>query len=241
MNRVFVCGDTHGENDLGKIKRLQQSENKLDMGDYLIICGDAGIVWSKDTLDDSIKLYESFGTNILFVDGNHENFDMLNGYEVTKWNGGDVHRISEHIIHLMRGQVFDICGKIIFTMGGAESWDKENRIEHESWWKEESIGLYDRIATIFLNGLEKYDNKVDYVITHTLPTTAIEKYIKQLTACGEDIPPYLAKKLIQTQSTEALDLIYKHLKFKHWYCGHFHTDDTFDKFTILYSNIVELK
>ena len=99
MNRIVIVGDTHGIKDAGKIKRLQESDKKLDYGDYIIICGDVGIVWSKETLKESIEFYENFGTNILFVDGNHENFDMLKEYKKEKWNGGDVHKISEHIIH----------------------------------------------------------------------------------------------------------------------------------------------
>lgn len=37
----------------------------------------------------------------------------------------------------MRGQVYSLSGKTIFTFGGANSTDKEQRIEHISWWKEE--------------------------------------------------------------------------------------------------------
>lgn len=63
----------------------------------------------------------------LFVDGNHEIFDLLNAYPVENWHGGKIHRIAPSIIHLMRGQLFDIEGKSFFTMGGAESHDREFR------------------------------------------------------------------------------------------------------------------
>ena len=84
MNRIFVCGDTHGMRDVKKLKILCNTEN-LDFGDYVIICGDAGIVWSDELTKTHIEFYESLGVNILFVDGNHENFDKLKHYPMETW------------------------------------------------------------------------------------------------------------------------------------------------------------
>lgn len=58
------------------------------------------------------------------MDGNHENFKQLNAYDVDIWNGGKVHFIENEIIHLMRGQVFEIDGTRFFTFGGVYSIDK---------------------------------------------------------------------------------------------------------------------
>ena len=69
MNRIVLCGDTHGILDTGKVVRYQEGPNKLDKNDYFIICGDCGLVWDSDTLNDCVDFYQSFGTNILFVDG----------------------------------------------------------------------------------------------------------------------------------------------------------------------------
>lgn len=41
------------------------------------------------------------------------------------------------IYHLMRGQVYNICNKSIFTFGGASSIDRNLRVDGVSWWKEE--------------------------------------------------------------------------------------------------------
>ena len=62
---------------------------------------------------------------------------MLKEYPVTLWNGGYVQKITDSVIHLMRGQVFTIEGKKIFVFGGAESIDKEYRIPGVSWWPQE--------------------------------------------------------------------------------------------------------
>ena len=83
----------------------------------------------KKTLEANLKPYTELPFSVLFVDGNHENFDLLNSYPVEIWKGGKVHRVKPNITHLMRGQVFEIEGKTIFTFGGATSIDRDFRTE----------------------------------------------------------------------------------------------------------------
>ena len=239
MNRIFVCGDTHGGHDLKKLVDLSEKE-KLDYSDYIIICGDAGIVWSYDTLEEDIKLFEDLGATILFVDGNHENYDILNKYKVESWNGGKIHKISERIFHLLRGQVFNILGKTFLTLGGADSSDKEDRQEHISWWSDESI-TYGDVFEAKIN-LEKVNNNVDYVVTHTPSTKTLSELVGILTSCGEEIPYFLQKKILPSQSSDMLDFIHKKVKFKHWFCGHLHIDENISNVSMLYNdNIVKIK
>lgn len=75
--------------------------------------------------------------NICFIDGTHENFSLLNGYGVSEWNGGKVHKIYDNLYHLMRGQVYNIDGKSVFTMGGGESPDIDIRSENDGWSRDE--------------------------------------------------------------------------------------------------------
>ena len=128
----------------------------------MIVCGDAGLVWHGDKSDDpQLDRLEALPFTVLFLDGNHENFDALNEYPVEEWHDGKVHRIRPHVIHLMRGQAFELQGRTFFTMGGAQSHDiadgildmdspdfyerydslRRNRgqfrINHISWWLEE--------------------------------------------------------------------------------------------------------
>ena len=37
---------------------------------------------------------------VLFIDGNHENFDILEEFPLVEWNGGLVHEIDSGIISL---------------------------------------------------------------------------------------------------------------------------------------------
>ncbi|WP_260504042.1 hypothetical protein [Paenibacillus illinoisensis] len=69
--------------------------------DYVIIVGDFGLIWDGSNEDRYwlkwLDKTKSFTT--LFLDGNHENFDLLEQYPVENWNGGKVHRINKSVIH----------------------------------------------------------------------------------------------------------------------------------------------
>lgn len=238
MNRIVLTGDTHGILETGKILRYQESLQKLDESDYLIICGDAGIVWDEDTLKDCIDYYSSFGTNILFVDGNHENFDLLKTFKVETWNGGKVHKLADNVIHLMRGQVFELCGKKILTLGGADSTDKEDRVEHISWWKDETFDTMDMVEA--LENLKKNNDNVDYVISHAPTNECLDLLYKLFTQCGESVPYYLGKKLKYSTSSSNLQEIKDKITFKKWFCGHIHIDETVGKYRVLYSDFEEI-
>ena len=120
---IFITGDTHRELDIHTINPREFVEGRtLTRDDYVIICGDFGCIWDGGSGDRFwLNWLESEGWNTLFIDGNHENFDVLNQYPEETWHGGKVHRIRSNIFHLMRGEVFDIEGKSFFTFGGASS------------------------------------------------------------------------------------------------------------------------
>ena len=92
--------------------------------DYMIVCGDFGCVWNGDKSDDTqLDRLEALPFTVLFVDGNHENFDALNKYPVEEWRGGKVHKIRPQVIHLIRGQMLELQDRSFFTMGGAQRYD----------------------------------------------------------------------------------------------------------------------
>ena len=136
----YITGDTHGTVDWEKINTSNFPEQKYmsTQNDFLIVTGDFGGIWDGAEQDRYVlKAYDQRNFTTLFIDGNRENHDLLDKYPVEKWNGGKVHKISDRVIHLMRGQVYSIFGTTFFTMGGAESTDKEYRKEGESWWARE--------------------------------------------------------------------------------------------------------
>ena len=126
---IYVTGDLHGHIDISKLNMKNFSDQKhLTKKDYLIICGDFGLIWNNSNQELYWRKWlENKNFTTLFCDGNHENHVLLNKYPIEQWNGGKIHRISNSIIHLMRGQVFIIDGLKFFVMGGAVSVDKEFR------------------------------------------------------------------------------------------------------------------
>jgi predicted phosphodiesterase len=226
---ILVTGDTHGTIDYNKIK-LIHNYNILSKNDYLIIAGDFGGVRNKNTLERDLSYYTKLPFMVLFIDGNHENFDLLNSYPISIWNGGKVHIIKDNIIHLMRGQVFTIEDKTIFTFGGGTSIDKYRREEHISWWKDE-IPNREEIEEGKRN-LLKYGNKVDYIITHSIDSMTL--YNPALYIYGNKCEAF--------EDNFILDYFEENIEYKHWYFGHYHIDAKLnDKKTALYNDVVELE
>lgn len=228
---IYITGDTHGQHDFAKIRFFANEIRTAGKDDYLIITGDFGAVWNEKTLKEDLMPYESLPFTVLFVDGNHENFDLLH-YSfpvIEEWNGGLIRRISKNIIHLLRGQVYEIEGKKIFTMGGATSVDRAFRTEHVSWWEDEFITLSD-MKTAYEN-LKKVNYKVDYIITHSCDERALY------------YPPLVGRTFQTDKYPEnaILSEFEEKVEYKHWYFGHYHMDgDLTDKKTVLYNEIIKL-
>ena len=227
--RIFVTGDTHGTFDIGKVMRFFEGrEDEFTKDDFLIICGDVAVCgFSAADEAETRRILCDLPVTVLWIDGNHENFDLLGEYPVDEWNGGKVHFICDDIIHLMRGQVFDIGGTTFFTFGGAYSIDRESRIKGRTWFPEE-LPNKEEYAEGWRN-LKQHDFEVDYILTHTAPAEII------------DSMGYYAESDDEDELRDYLQEIAENTEFKAWYFGHFHEDCVTDeKFFCLYDDIVEL-
>ena len=219
---IFITGDTHGNVDYNKLLTLK--EKKLSYDDYLIICGDVAICWSILEFPYFLSLYNAIGCTILFVDGNHENFTMLNDMPLVEYKGALMHQIDKHIFHVLRGEIMTLDGKTFLCLGGACSIDKMYRTPYVSWWPEEEITFRD--VDNALCNLEKVNNNVDYVITHCCDTKTV----------------YKAFHFKRDICSDQLMFIDKVVNYKHWFFGHYHFDKNINsKKTCLYQKIVELK
>lgn len=227
MSRIFVTGDTHGLWDVEKF----EPENfpiyeDLTKEDYMIVLGDMGVCWDGCNEDKLVReKYKEYPWTTLFIDGNHENFDLLEKYPVEEWHGGQVHKISDSIIHLMRGQVFELNGKKYFTFGGARSIDRQFRKEGESWWRQEMPT--EEEYELGLETLNRINYLPNYILTHAAPTF----YLQELN-------PYFRPD----ELTRYLGTIEYTIGYDHWYCGHYHLDRSIGrKFTCLYNDIKEIE
>lgn len=250
MMAIFITGDTHG--DFTRFKKdIFYEQAELTKGDCVIITGDFGGIWDGSANERYwLDWLEKKSFTTLFVSGNHENYDLLSTFPVQEWHGGKVQFIRPSVIHLMRGQVYEIEGKRFFTMGGASSHDIQDgilepddplfkkkcrrldasgalyRVNHLSWWKEE-LPSEEEYRTAGYN-LEMCGWAVDYIITHCCPTS-----VQETLGAGF----YGADAL-----TDFLEEVAQRCQFKGWFFGHYHNNSVVrDKFALLYEQIIKLK
>lgn len=140
---IYITGDTHAEPQRFTGEAFPEQE-EMTKDDYVIVCGDFGFLWNKGESPEEKKILDwlegrSFTT--LFVDGNHENFNRLNALPVEEWHGGKVHKAREHVIHLVRGEMFEVDGVSIFSFGGARSHDIDGLATPEQLKKDYTAGI----------------------------------------------------------------------------------------------------
>ena len=246
---IYITGDTHSD-----FSRFNEDnfpiQTEMTKDDYVIICGDFGGVWTFEDENsrekEMLDWVNSRNFTTLFVDGNHENYTRLYNYLAQEWNGGKVHKIRDSVLHLMRGEVFNIDSKRFFVFGGARSHDIHDGIlnldEEERIYEYRKRGAYFRIRDFSwwdlelptneemengIKNLERVDYKVDYIISHCCPTS-----IQTL------LNPIYEKDIL----TDYLQEISEKCEFKKWYFGHYHENKQLNsQFTCLYEDIVPLE
>ena len=223
---TFLKGDIHGN-----LFEIIDFINRFNLGknDNIIILGDCGIAWRKDKKDlaQNIKLWNECGNGVklYFIDGNHENFNILNSLPIENNMG----KIADNIYHLRRGQVYEFENKKILVCGGADSIDKYRRIENFTWWKEEAISqeTIDDIPA----------GHYDYVLTHCCPRSIFEKnriYLSTL--------QFLDENKINHSSEDMLEQLKNKITFDHWFFGHYHINCNLDeKFACLFEDFREVR
>lgn len=219
---IYVTGDTHGD-----IERFRDAQfKKLHRGDTLIICGDFGFIWNGSKREKSVlKKLSALGYTVAFIDGCHENFDLLEAFPVSEWNGGKARIIAPNIVHLMRGQIYTIENKKIFAFGGGHSQDIEFRSESK-WWEREQP-THEEIMDA-LGNLKAHGNNVDYVITHEPPAS---------------VKVCLGVDVFQRIEVHALfEEIMNSCRYEKWFFGKCHIDKHIPvRFYAVFNNVTPLK
>ena len=221
---IYVTGDLHGNFERFKPKYFPKQAN-MTKNDTVIITGDFGGVWFGDSRDDeTLDWLERLPFTLAFVCGNHENYDALERYPVDDWHGGRVHRIRPHVLHLMRGQIFELEGCRFFTMGGAKSHDTNHRINHLSRWQQE-LPSDEEYAEARRN-LDAVGWAVDYIITHCAPTSIARMESRHNEA---------------DRLTDFLQKIWDKTDYRYWLFGHYHDNKAIDeKHILLWEQIVQI-
>ncbi len=245
---IFITGDCHGGFQRFGVKYFPQ-QRKLGREDFVIVCGDFGGVWSGSAEENYwLDWLEKKPFSTLFVDGNHENFDMLGALPEQEWHGGRIQRVREHVLHLTRGQIFEIGGLTWFTMGGASSHDIRDgildpaspdfekeywlkrrtgqmfRVKGVSWWPEE-LPSDDEYQEAMAN-LDKAGWCVDCILTHCAPTSIARK---------------IDQHYQSDRRTDFLESVRQRCQFSQWFFGHYHDNRVIDgRFVLQWEQISKL-
>ena len=139
---VYLTGDTHGDLDRFRHGRLRW----LGKRDIVVVLGDFGFVWD-GSAEEQKKLdwLRKRPYTLLFLDGSHENYDLLAQYPETERFGGRVQSLGGNVYHVCRGSVLELEGKKYLCFGGADS-----------------------------PNLEACGYQVDYVLTHDAPSRFLD-------------------------------------------------------------------
>lgn len=219
---IYITGDMHGDITRFKDKAIK----KLRRGDTLIVCGDFGFVW--DSSPQEIKLLKWIGKRrfyTLFIEGTHDNLDLLAQYPLTDWNGGKVRVISGRLMMLQRGHIYNIEDSTVFAMGGGESHDVDTREEGKSWWPGEMPTLEEIEQA--RQKLEAYRGVVDYVVTHDCPGS--------LRSCVDSTDRV-------NHLSAFFDYIQQQCRYKKWFFGAYHQDKQVPPFYYaLYKSVVPVR
>ena len=172
---VYLTGDTHGDIDRFKHGKLRW----LGKRDTVVVLGDFGFVWD-DSKEEQKKLdwLRKRPYTLLFLDGSHENYDLLKQYPTEERFGGKVQALGGNVYHVCRGSVLELENKKYLCFGGAESQDVEDREPGVNWWREE------------MPSEEEYAAR--FRITLRMPPAQSWRKIRskqRMRCCGGKLPP----------------------------------------------------
>lgn len=202
---IYVTADTHGD-----LRRFtERPMRRLKRQDTLIVLGDFGFLWDDGKEEHkALKWLARRPYQLLFIDGCHENFDLLRDYPVVEYKGGRARKIADNLYYIMRGSILQIEGKRLLCFGGGESEDKEEREEGINWWRAE-MPTTDELEFCAEN-LAAAGRKVDYILTHDAPTR------------------FLAFTAMEREQTNWLhtffDKLLESVEYRSWLFGRYHRD-----------------
>jgi hypothetical protein len=204
---IYITGDIHGKTDFEKLQpRFFPRGPSLSEEDVLLVAGDFGLPVLPGNLEADYHLDDlaSRKYTMLFIDGNHEHFELLARLRTEFRFKGPVGVLRPNVLHLRRGYVYEIGGLSLFAMGGARGMSNMAGYGFDSREvpseKEFQRGL---------DSLEERMWKVDLVLTHAAPSRFLPRLYGNSNICPV---------------SKFLDGIFERVSFRKWFCGHYHRD-----------------
>lgn len=194
--RILIAGDVHGCFS-GFQELIIMTSPALALQ-----CGDFGY-WPRQGMrlpDKGFRDAQGRLVPVRFCDGNHENHP-----ELRKLVGSGLTscEIAPGIFYQPRGSTLELPdGRTVLFAGGADSVDKDARVEGIDWFPEELLTDAD---------FERFPDlpSVHMVISHTAP------------ACMK-LPPQLDGEQNPDSSRAVLDRVLERYKPRVWFCARYH-------------------
>ena len=220
---LYFTGDIHGD-ILRRIYSFRRLGVRREEPNALFVCGDFGLPWSPHShtkeqrvLDVAEKHLNLYNVTLYFVDGNHENFDMLYAIPI---EGDGTRHLRQHIRHMPRGTLHTINGCDVFAFGGAMSTDRGIESLGRDYWVQE-LPTYSESH----RGLETLSaaENVDFVVSHAAPSGALSMM------CKAGI--WFEAARFTDPAAKALEeyrlIIEVRFPHAHWFYGHYHENVTY--------------
>lgn len=213
---IYIVGDLHGD-----WRVLHNIYYHVNSEDTVIQVGDFGI-YRRRLLDLSKEFPKGFSCKLYAIDGNHEDFNIING-----WSKDEPTEFYTNFFYAPRGYVTTIETQLIAFLGGAESVDKAWRIKSgpdRDWFFEERIQQDD------VNRLMKNLNgqSPDVLITHAPPPFVIQANFPPLREQDWGLPLGWVD-----ESSITVSKVFWKTRPKKMYCGHMHKSVLHENIRIL--------
>ncbi len=231
---ILVTGDTHGS-----YKRLRKHFNRpgreAGPADVLILLGDTGLNYYGDQRDEPhLKSAARLNLTLLCLRGNHDRApESVAGYRPRTCFEGRVFvdQAYPRLLFAPAGEIYQIEGRVVLTVGGAYSVDKEWRLANGyNWFPDEQMSPDQRAA--LEKRLDILNWRVDLVMTHTCPM----RFRPQ-----EALFPGLDQRSVDTSTEIWLDRLEERLTYSRWFCGHYHIDKESGPVRFVYHDVVGLE
>lgn len=212
--RILVVGDLHGDTQ-AFTDAVHAAANRGISTIFQV--GDFGY-WEHtadgaDHLDRVEKLLANDGITCVWLDGNHENHELLHLRYGPSGNEHDptpegFWTIRERLFYAPRGVTWRWGQRTFMALGGAYSVDQHARVEGLSWWPQEELNERD----LHVACVDETRGAVDVLFTHDMPNSAYQ----MLDGTRKDPFPH------SIPNRQRLDTVIDHVQPKLVVHGHMH-------------------
>ena len=197
---IVVIGDVHG--DFGRLNTFVNHKRPT----LLLRCGDFGFWPGHVTKREQRKgvplAPKMHDAKLYWVDGNHEDHWQLRTLKSNE--------VFPNVFYMKRGSQMTLPdGRVVLFMGGAESHDKDWRVEQELaggekiWFAEERLGQQDL--------LDLPDGRIDIVVSHAAPREF------EVWGSGHDMIQHDPSRMALSA------VLHRYKEYKPlWFFGHYH-------------------